>query len=156
MKANLRTQGARSDCPVNAVVEVIGDQWTLLILRDMTLMQRARYSEFRLAGEGVATNILAARLKHLAEHGLIEKHPDPEDGRGALYFPTERALDLIPVLLAALAWSDTHQPDTQKYADLMGAYRGDPHRTADNLRARALAFKADALREPLQPKTGDT
>lgn len=156
MKAKLSSQGVRSDCPVNAVVEVIGDQWTLLILRDMTLMRRARYSEFRLAGEGVATNILATRLKHLAEHGLIEKHPDPEDGRGALYFPTTRALDLIPVLLAALAWSDTHQPDTLKYAELMAAYRGDPHRTAENLRARALAFRADGLREPITPKNGDT
>lgn len=145
MKVSVPSSGTRSDCPVNAVVEVIGDQWTLLILRDMTLMQRARYSEFRLAGEGVATNILATRLKHLAEHGLIEKHPDPEDGRGALYFPTDRALDLIPVLLAALAWSDTHQPEALKYAQLLAGYRTDPHGTATQLRQRATAFRNTLL-----------
>lgn len=141
----MKSRGLRSDCPVNAIVEVIGDQWTLLILRDMILLQRARYSEFRLAGEGVATNILATRLKHLAEHGLIEKHPDPADGRGALYFPTMRALDFIPVLLAALAWSDKHQPETLKYAELMAGYHADPHGMAAKLRDRALAFRRDSL-----------
>lgn len=138
--------GKRSVCPVNAIVEIVGDQWSLLILRDILLLERSRYSEFRDADEGVATNILATRLKHLVDHGLIEKHRDPADGRGSIYLPTNRALDLIPVLLAMMAWSDTHQPDTKKYTELMAIYESDPRRAATLLRGRA-----QALRKQLNP-----
>ncbi|MEM9349837.1 MAG: helix-turn-helix domain-containing protein [Pseudomonadota bacterium] len=145
MQSKLPSSGTRSSCPVNAAVEVIGDQWTLLILRDMLLQERCRFSEFRGSEESVATNILATRLKHLATHGLIEKFKDPEDGRGALYFPTERALDFIPVLVATMAWSNTHQPETTKYAPLMAAYRSDPHGTAEGLKERARQFRKKVL-----------
>ena len=136
----------RSACPVNAAVEVVGDQWSFLILRDILLLGRSRYSEFRSADEGVATNILARRLKHLSDHGLIEKHRDPSDGRGSMYLPTDRALDLIPVLLALIAWSHSHQPDANKYSELMALYAKDPSRAAILLRG-----KAQALRKQLKP-----
>lgn len=146
MQSSFSRSGKRSVCPVNAIVEVVGDQWSLLILRDILLLERSRYSEFRDADEGVATNILAARLKHLVNHGLIEKHRDPEDGRGSIYLPTDRALDLIPVLLAMIAWSDTHQPDTKKYTNLLALYETDPSRAATLLRGRA-----EALRNLIRP-----
>ena len=126
MQSILSKSGVRSKCPINAVVEVIGDQWTLLILRDMLLLSWARFSEFRQADEGVAPNLLATRLKHLVDQGLVEKHRDPLAGRGALYLPTERAFDLIPLLLAALSWSDAHQPDTAQYPEIVALYRSDP------------------------------
>ncbi|MEM7664086.1 MAG: helix-turn-helix domain-containing protein [Pseudomonadota bacterium] len=141
MQSLFSRSGKRSVCPVNAIVEVVGDQWSLLILRDILLLERSRYSEFRDADEGVATNILATRLKHLVDHGLIEKHQDPADGRGSIYLPTDRALDLIPVLLAMIAWSDTHKPDTKKYAELMALYATDPNRAAALLKNRAQALR---------------
>lgn len=134
------TCGARSSCPINAVTEIIGDQWSLLILRDMLIDLRTRFSEFRLADEGVATNILAAKLKHLLDYGVIEKFPDPRDGRASIYLPTERALDMIPVLLSAMAWSEKHQPDTTIPAEAMIAYHEDPHGAAAFLRGRAEQF----------------
>lgn len=140
MQVKNATSGSRSACPINAVVEVIGDQWSLLILRDMLIDHRTRYSEFRMADEGVATNILSAKLKHLSDYGLVEKFPDPQDGRASIYLPTERALDMIPVLLSAMAWSDKHQPDTSIPAEAMSAYHSDPQGVAALLRERAMQF----------------
>lgn len=145
MQPKLSQCGTRSDCPINAVVEIVGDQWTLLILRDMLLQSRARFSEFRLSAESVATNILATRLKHLIRHGLIEKHKDPQDGRGALYLPTDRALDMIPILLAVMSWSQVHQPGTLRYPDAMAFYQTDPHGAADQIRHMALTFRKEML-----------
>ncbi|MEL6960029.1 MAG: helix-turn-helix domain-containing protein, partial [Pseudomonadota bacterium] len=125
-----------STCPINAAVEVIGDQWSLLVLRDMLLQSKFRFSEFRRSDEGIATNILTARLARLQAFGLIEKHPDPDDGRGALYLPTERALDLIPVLLAAMAWSDAHQPGTAHFPGAVEGYNADPHAVSDLLKSK--------------------
>ncbi|MEM0977023.1 MAG: helix-turn-helix domain-containing protein [Pseudomonadota bacterium] len=139
------TAEKRSNCPVNAVVEILGDQWSLLILRDMLLQGRGRYSEFHGADEGVATNILSTRLSHLAGYGLIDKHPDPSDGRAAIYTATDRAIDLIPMLVAAIAWSDTHDPAARKYDDLMAAYRADPHATTAQLADRARQFRKELL-----------
>ncbi|MEL6681255.1 MAG: helix-turn-helix domain-containing protein [Pseudomonadota bacterium] len=140
MQPKFTHSGKRSVCPVNVIVEIVGDQWSFLILRDILLLQRSRYSEFRDADEGVATNILAKRLKHLVDHGLIEKHQDPADGRGSIYLPTDRALDLIPVLLAMIAWSDTHQSNAKKYPELMAIYAADPSRAETLLKARAQAL----------------
>lgn len=147
MQHSFSRSGKRSACPINAVVEVVGDQWSFLILRDILLLERSRYTEFKDADEGVATNILAKRLKHLMDHGLIERHQDPADGRGSIYLPTDRALDLIPVLLAMIAWSDRHQPDAKKYAELMALYAMDPSGAATLLRGRA-----QALRKLLRPQ----
>lgn len=139
------SSGDRSECPINAVVEVLGDQWSLLILRDMILLLEARFSDFLRADEGVATNILSARLAHLAEYGLIEKHKDPKDGRAALYVPTEQALDLIPVMLAAMAWSDAHRSGTKRYELALNAYRADPKGAADMLAERARHHRKEIL-----------
>lgn len=141
MKPNFHQIGKRSVCPVNAIVEIVGDQWSLLILRDILLLERSRFSEFRDADEGVATNILAKRLKHLLDHGLIERHPDPADGRGSIYLPTDRAMDLIPVLLAMIAWSAQHQPGAKKYPDLMALYAKNPTDAAMRMQERAQALR---------------
>ena len=145
MQLKLNTCGSRSKCPINAVVEIIGDQWSLLILRDMIFQKRTHFSDYKNADEGVATNILSARLSHLIAHGLIEKFPDPDDGRAAIYLPTERALDLIPMLLAAMVWSEQHQPDTTQNEMALQAYRADPQALAEMLAGSARKFKKDTL-----------
>ena len=143
MKAKSARSAPRSECPINAAVEVIGDQWSLLILRDMLLKLQSRFSEFHRSEESVATNILSARLNHLAAHGLIEKLPDPNDGRAALYLPTEKAIDLIPVLLAAMAWSDAHAPQANRYPGLMKSLQTDPHGAAQQLADRVRQFRKE-------------
>jgi DNA-binding HxlR family transcriptional regulator len=137
--------GDRSKCPINALVELIGDQWSLLILRDMILNLKVRYSEFEESDEGVATNILSRRLSQMVENGLIEKHPDPKDGRAAIYLPTHQALSLIPLLLAAMAWSEIHRPATTRSDQIMEIYKSDPLAAAQRLTQRALGFRQEVL-----------
>ena len=102
----------RSACPINYAVEVFGDGWTLLVLRDLILHGKRRYSEFLASAEKIASNILAERLKRLEAHGIIERTPDPEDGRRVLYSVTEKGLSLTPVLLEIAAWGATHDRKT--------------------------------------------
>ena len=141
MKDKNTSDARRSKCPINAVVEILGDQWSLLILRDILLQGSARYSDFHSSDEGVATNILSTRLNHLTGYGLIEKHPDPKDGRAALYVATDRAIDLIPMLIAAITWSDKHAPGVRSYDQLLSAYAADPHETTAQLAERARNFR---------------
>jgi DNA-binding HxlR family transcriptional regulator len=86
------------------MLELIGDRWSLLILRDCIFLGKRRYSEFLESSEGISTNILAQRLRLLADSGILERLADPADRKSALYLPTERGLGLVPVLLEAIRW----------------------------------------------------
>src|ERR1700730_11699845 len=88
----------RSGCPLNASVEMLGDRWSLLILRDMMLRGFRTYKEFMQSYEGIATNILADRLKKLIAHVIITTEQDPSDGRKLIYLLTAKGIDLAPVL----------------------------------------------------------
>jgi DNA-binding HxlR family transcriptional regulator len=94
----------RSHCPVNFVLETVGDKWSLLIVRDIMLFRRKTYGEFLMAGEGIATNILASRLEHLEKEGILRKFPHDEDKRKDYYVLTEKGLDLVPIVLEMVAW----------------------------------------------------
>ena len=94
----------RSNCPISVMLDLIGDRWSLLILRDAIFWGKRRYGEFLATTEGISTNILAARLKQLEAAGMLEKFRDPHDGKVFLYIPTERGLKLVPVLLEAIRW----------------------------------------------------
>lgn len=95
----------RSDCPVNFGLETFGDKWSLLIVRDIVFWGRKTYGDFLRADEGIATNILAARLAQLEANGILEKTTDPKDKRRDIYSLTERGLGLIPLLVEIVAWS---------------------------------------------------
>lgn len=98
-------RGRRSDCPINFAVEVLGDRWSLVILRDMVFWGKRTYGEFLSSDESIATNVLASRLRHLEREGLIERSPDPNDRRKDRYDLTESGLALIPVLVELTCWS---------------------------------------------------
>lgn len=80
----------RSGCPISIALELLGDAWSLLVIRDLMFKGRHTFNEFLAGGEGIATNILADRLHRLDEAGIIEKHPDPADRRRSLYRLTRR------------------------------------------------------------------
>jgi DNA-binding HxlR family transcriptional regulator len=107
-----KKQGRRSDCPINFALETFGDRWSLLIIRDIVYFGKKSYGEFLASGEGMATNILASRLVHLEEQGILVKKPDETDKRKELYFLTEKGLDLIPILLEMAGWGARHDPQT--------------------------------------------
>ncbi len=100
----------RSGCPVNVSLEVFGDRWSLLIVRDLMVRGFQTFRDFEHAGEGIATNILSDRLRRLGRAGIIQAERDPADGRRKKYRLTEKGIDLAPVLLELLIWGATHEP----------------------------------------------
>lgn len=98
------TEPQRSDCPISFALEMFGDRWTLIVLRDLMLRSRNRYRELLESDEGIATNVLAERLKRLERRNLITKKRDPADARQFIYLPTELAVDLVPMLVEMIAW----------------------------------------------------
>jgi DNA-binding HxlR family transcriptional regulator len=110
----------RSECPLNASVEMLGDRWSLLIIRDMMLRGASTYKTFLECYEGIATNILADRLRKLTDNGIITAEPDPRDGRKLIYSLTQKGIDLAPVLTEMVLWAAAHE-DTgnQALVDLM-------------------------------------
>lgn len=103
----MELQKQRSRCAVSMMLDIIGDKWSLLILRDAVLFDKRRYREFLASPEGISTNILAARLKQLECHGLLQKFTDAGDGKALLYVPTERAVRLMPVMVELVRWGST-------------------------------------------------
>lgn len=99
----------RSGCPLNASVEMLGDRWSLLIIRDMMLLGYRTFKEFLNSYEKIATNILADRLKRLENYGIISSAPDPTDGRKSIYSLTPKGLGLAPVLTEMVLWAAAHE-----------------------------------------------
>ena len=99
----------RSGCPLNASVEMLGDRWSLLIIRDMMLRGFRTYKEFLDSFEGIATNILADRLRSLEDHGIIAAAQDPSDRRKRIYRLTPKGIDLAPVLTEMVLWAAAHE-----------------------------------------------
>lgn len=98
-----RRQGRRSTCPINASLEVLGDRWSLLIVRDLMFGGARTYKDFR-SSEGIATNILASRLAKLQDSGIVTSHRDAQDGRSLIYRLTAKGVELAPVLLELSRW----------------------------------------------------
>ena len=98
----------RSGCPVSISLDVLGDRWSLLIVRDMMVRGCRTFREFQRAGEGIATNILSDRLRKL-EAARIVMTERAEDGRSAHYRLTEKGIALAPVLLELLIWAAHHE-----------------------------------------------
>jgi DNA-binding HxlR family transcriptional regulator len=99
----------RSGCPVNISLEVFGDRWSLLIVRDLMVRGFHTFRDFEHAGEGIATNILADRLRRLCRAGIVQAERDPVDARQKHYRLTEKGIDLAPVLLELLIWGAKHE-----------------------------------------------
>lgn len=95
-------------CPVAFALDVIGDKWSLLILRDMIFRNKQNYGDFLKSHEKISTNILADRLAKLETAGLISKTPSRENSPRKSYFLTEKGKDILPVLLEMIAWSAKH------------------------------------------------
>jgi DNA-binding HxlR family transcriptional regulator len=107
--AGTRSPKQRSGCPVNVSLEVFGDRWSLLIVRDLMVRGFTRFQDFVESGEGIATNILAHRLKKLQCCGIVSCERDAEDARRVNYRLTEKGIDLAPVMLELLIWGAQHE-----------------------------------------------
>lgn len=101
----------RSSCPINFALELLGDKWTLLIIRDLLFKGKTSFLEFRKSDEKIATNILTVRLRKLEEHGFITKSVSPQNKSKFEYTLQPIGRDLLPVLLELFAWGAKHNPD---------------------------------------------
>lgn len=101
-------QKRRSDCPISFALEIFGDRWSLLIIRDLIFKGKRTYGDFLASEEKIATNILADRLVMLEDSGIIKGKTDPENKSRINYSLTPKGIDLIPVLLEIIKWSAKH------------------------------------------------
>jgi DNA-binding HxlR family transcriptional regulator len=107
----------RSGCPINLALEVLGDRWSLIVIRDIMFGNRRHFRELLThSQEGIASNILAARLKRLVEAGLLSRRVDPAHRQKGIYSLTEKAIQLVPVLVQLGAWGRRHLPTSPELA----------------------------------------
>lgn len=99
----------RSSCPINLSLEVMGDRWTLLIIRDMMFAGKKHFREFLQSDEGISSRTLADRLQTLQDEGIVTRHDDPGHKLKAIYRLTEAGIDFLPVLVALGSWGNHHR-----------------------------------------------
>jgi DNA-binding HxlR family transcriptional regulator len=106
----------RSECPISCSLDVWGDKWSLLIIRDLLLAKKCTYGDFLKSPEGIATNILASRLQVLEENKIIEKLDHPDSKAKVLYRLTKKGIDLLPLLIEIHLWAEKYSsiPDDIK------------------------------------------
>ena len=129
----------RSECPIAFGLDFFGDKWSLLIVRDIAMYGRHYYGEFEGAGEGIATNILASRLKKLTQDGIIEKIRDPKHGSKRIYRLTEKGIDLLPVIVEIIIWSAKHDPESPVSKAYVRRATRDRESLLDEMRSNAAA-----------------
>jgi len=103
----------KSHCPINYAQEVFGDKWSLLIIRDLIFLGKRHYGEFLKSDEKISTNILANRLAKLENDGFITKSVDKKNHSKKVYALTQKAIDLLPMLLEMIAWSAKYDKKTE-------------------------------------------
>jgi DNA-binding HxlR family transcriptional regulator len=108
-------ESQRSGCPINLTLETLGDRWSLIVIRDIMFGSRRHFRELLNGSEeGIASNILADRLKRLVEAGLLSKADDPTHKQKSVYSLTEKAIQLVPLLAHMGAWGRRHLPVTHE------------------------------------------
>lgn len=126
----------RSHCPISFALDIFGDKWSLLILRDLIFKDKSYYEDFLNAGENISTNILADRLKLLKKEGLIASSPDKNNNRKIIYSPTAKALDLIPMILEVIDWSAKYDPKTAAPQEFLDMLKKDRKLLAKQVRSK--------------------
>jgi DNA-binding HxlR family transcriptional regulator len=140
----------RSGCPVNRSLEIFGDRWSLLIVRDLMIRGYRNFKDFQQSGEGIASNILTDRLRRLKRDGILSAEAVENDGRRVDYRLTEKGIALAPVLFELLLWGGQHDEDAM------------PSPVIDKMKKHRETILAEVRRRwrerdhtPLQAKTGE-
>ncbi|SMC62929.1 winged helix-turn-helix transcriptional regulator [Pedobacter nyackensis] len=98
----------RSSCPISSSLDIWGDKWSLLIVRDLMFSKQCTYGDFLKSDEKIATNILASRLQMLETNGIIIKQDHPQSKAKVLYKLTQKGIDLLPVMIEINLWADKY------------------------------------------------
>lgn len=130
----------RSPCPISSSLDLLGDKWSLLIIRDMLIMGKKTYKEFILSEEGIATGILASRLKQLEEFGFITKRKLPENKKENIYLLTEKGIDLTPIVIEIALWGDKYMRNFNPELDAIQALKADKSSVIEQVRNNYLSI----------------
>lgn len=137
-------------CPVTYGLDIFGDRWSLLIVRDMLFRGKRHYGQFAKSSERISSNILASRLARLEEAGIIAKADDPDNQKRFIYSLTDKGLALVPVLLEIVAWSARFDPQAKTGPDLL---RGAPADLVERLHNDRAALVAEIVARARQEQT---
>ncbi len=118
---------ARSECPISFALDIFGDKWSLLIIRDIMFFGKNTYGDFAKSDEKIATNILADRLAILENIGILTKKEHPESKAKYFYKLTTKGIDLMPILMEIIVWSDKYGKFSKEVQDF--AHKIKKHRT---------------------------
>ncbi len=110
----------RSGCPISSALDVVGDKWSLLIIRDMLIKHKKTFKEISDSEERIAPSILSARLKLLESYKLISKTKIPENKKENIYLLTEKGIQLTPIIIEFSLWGDTNMREFNKIDDIEG------------------------------------
>ena len=128
----------RSLCPVSSALDIIGDKWSLLIVRDLVFEGKNTYGQYLRGEEGIATNILADRLEWLEQAGIIKRFPHPDGRTKSAFKLTARGADLIPLIVDMVIWSDKHLEISAQARKMAKAIRADRDAVIGMLRDKVL------------------
>jgi DNA-binding HxlR family transcriptional regulator len=131
---NTQVQSHRSSCPVSCALDILGDKWTLLVLRDILFKRKRYFREFLTSPEKIASNILADRLRKLEAAGMILRRYDPSNGCKIAYSVTEKGIDLIPAILELLRWGAKHEVADSKHDQLIEQFDRNPEQVIAEIR----------------------
>jgi len=119
------SRSEKSNCPISYSLDLFGDRWTLLVLRDLILWGKTRFAQMQNSDEKIASNILSDRLRRLEKRGIVSIRKDPSDARQKIYTATEKGLSLTPVLLEIAAWGASHDSETGAPMDFATEFYAD-------------------------------
>jgi len=138
----MKTSEKRSDCPVSSSLDIFGDRWSLLIVRDLMLHKTRTYGDFTKSKEKIATNILANRLQVLEDHGIIIKLPYPDNKVKGLYQLSKKGVDLIPAVIEIALWGGKHLSDSEESSPFLREAKKNKIKFLKNIMDRLLADDA--------------
>jgi len=124
-----------SGCPIDYALDLFGDRWTLLVIRDLLFVGKRHFKELMESPERIASNILTARLKKLEARGLIERSADPDNRKQVIYTLTDKGRDLAPVLVELVRWSGRHDPNSPVPKAVVARFARDNEQLLADLRA---------------------
>jgi DNA-binding HxlR family transcriptional regulator len=139
----------RSRCPINLTVELLGDRWSLLIVRDLMFTDRRHFRELLRMDERISSSVLADRLARLVDAGLLTRGEDPTHTQKAIYKLTDAGVDLLPVLAQFGIWGRRHQPASEELSVRAAVFDagGEPA-----IAAAQAAVRADHEAQPVRPR----
>ena len=135
----------RSTCPISSTLDILGDKWTLLIIRDLMFKGKRTYGEFLQSEEKIATNILADRLLILEKNGIVEKRVFPGNKAKNLYQLTPKGIDLMPILFEIILWGDEYFEIPESVHRLAGEIRKDRNGMIKEISKRLAATDVESV-----------